>query len=44
MLFYESIETHPSDWSALIFKDETITFGELRKAIDTWAAYLQAKG
>ena len=44
MLFYESIESHPSDWSALIFKDQTITFGELRKTIDTWAAYLQAKG
>ena len=44
MLFYESIESHPSDWSALIFKDQTITFGDLRKTIDTWAAYLQAKG
>ena len=44
MLFYESIANHPSDWSALIFKDQNITFGELRKAVDNWAAYLQAKG
>ena len=44
MLFFESIEAHPADWSALIFKDNVITFGELRKTIDNWAAYLQAKG
>ena len=44
MLFFESIEAHPADWSALIFKDKVITFGELRQTIDNWAAYLQAKG
>ncbi|MBR5582686.1 MAG: AMP-binding protein [Phascolarctobacterium sp.] len=44
MLFFESIEAHPADWSALIFKDKETTFGELRQNIDNWAAYLQNKG
>ena len=34
MLFFESIEAHPADWSALIFKDKETTFGELRQNIN----------
>lgn len=44
MLFYETIASHPTDSLALIFKDNLTTFGELRNAIDSWAAYIQSQG
>ncbi len=44
MLFYETIEKHADDRLATIFKEETTTYGELKRSINRWAAFLQAKG
>lgn len=44
MLFYETIEKHPDDSLAIIFKEQATTFGELKGLINRWSAFLQAKG
>ena len=44
MLYYQIIAEHPAEQIALIFKDQKMTYGELRESVDRRAAYLQAKG
>ncbi|HIU64537.1 MAG TPA: long-chain fatty acid--CoA ligase [Candidatus Avacidaminococcus intestinavium] len=44
MLYYEIIERHPAADKALIFKEEEITYGQLREKIKQYAAYLQSCG
>ena len=44
MLYYQIIAEHPAEQVALIFKDQKMTYGELRESVDRRAAYLQAKG
>lgn len=44
MLFYETLEKHPDASPALIFKDKTTTYGELKELVNRWSAYLQSKG
>lgn len=44
MLFHEIIESHPGEKAAVIFKDKTINFFELRTKINCWAGILQSQG
>lgn len=44
MLYYEIIDRHPSEQRALIFKDEVLTYGQLRDKVSLWANRLQAHG
>ena len=44
MLFYEIINKHPAESSALVCQDKMLTYGQLRAEITLWAAHLQSHG
>lgn len=44
MLYHEIFATHPADKVALIFREKTVTYGELRAKVNRWAAFLQSQG
>ena len=44
MLYYEILAGHPEMQTALIFKEQKMTYGQLRESIERRANFLQAKG
>ena len=44
MLLNDIIQQHPADKTAFIFKDQYTTYGEFRKMVRDWAAFLQYQG
>ncbi|MEG1345874.1 MAG: class I adenylate-forming enzyme family protein, partial [Acidaminococcaceae bacterium] len=44
MLYFEIIQTYPSEKKALIFKEQVTTYGQLREQVRKWANFLQAQG
>ena len=44
MLYYEILASHPEIQTALIFKEQKMTYGQLRESIERRANFLQAKG
>lgn len=44
MLFFEIVDGHPADSTALICRDKLTTYGELGAMIEKWAGALQARG
>lgn len=44
MLYYEILAGHPEMQTALIFKEQKMTYGQLRESIGRRANFLQAKG
>lgn len=44
MLYYEILASHPEMQTALIFKEQKMTYGQLRESIERRANFLQAKG
>ncbi|MHC1718894.1 MAG: long-chain fatty acid--CoA ligase [Acidaminococcaceae bacterium] len=44
MLYYEILAGHPKMQTALIFKEQKMTYGQLRESIELRANFLQAKG
>ncbi len=44
MLYFNIMDKHPEDKTALIFKNQIITYGQLRLKIAQWANYLQSRG
>lgn len=44
MLLCDIIKNHPSEKNAFIFKDKTTTYGEFRKKVNRWSAFLQEQG
>ena len=44
MLYYEILAGHPEMRTALIFKEQKMTYGQLRESIECRANFLQAKG
>ncbi|MGE4588288.1 MAG: class I adenylate-forming enzyme family protein [Acidaminococcaceae bacterium] len=44
MLYYEILADHPETQTALIFKEQKMTYGQLRESIERRANFLQAKG
>lgn len=44
MLCYELINRHPDDRVGFVFNGKETTFGEMRRQVNAWAAFLQAEG
>ena len=44
MLYYEILADHPETQTALIFKEQKMTYGQVRESIERRANFLQAKG
>ena len=44
MLLNDVFQKHPADKTAFIFKDQFTTYGEFRKKVLDWAAFLQSQG
>ena len=44
MLYFDIIAEHPGDKTALIFKNQITTYGQLRRKVVQWANYLQSRG
>jgi long-chain acyl-CoA synthetase len=44
MLFFDIYANHPDEAEAIIDQDRHVTYGELRRLVDQWAAVFQQKG
>ncbi|MFA7067785.1 MAG: long-chain fatty acid--CoA ligase [Acidaminococcaceae bacterium] len=44
MLYFDIIAEHPENKTALIFKNQIMTYGQMRRKVAQWANYLQSQG
>jgi long-chain acyl-CoA synthetase len=44
VLYFEILDQHPSDKVALIFRNNQVTYGQLKTKVEAWANSLQTKG